>query len=109
MVEYLSYEFTDLELKELGLGMAHATNQASAVEEKKKAVNAGFKDDIEGFQLVARKAARSIQNGSEMRDIKCTKTIDYKKGEVCIVRKDTGEEIRVRDIQDHERQMTIVK
>lgn len=106
--EYLRYMFTEEEIKDLGLKMAQATLKASDAEERKKAAMAGFKDEIESQQLVARKASRDISNGYEMRNIKCIKKIDYVKNNVTVTRLDTGEEIENRDIRDSERQMKMV-
>ena len=105
--EYLKYQFTEPELKNLAMDMAQATLQANEAEEQKKAAMAGFKDTIEKHQLTARAASRFIANGYEMRNIDCVKVIDYKNDNVTITRKDTGEEVENRKIHDSERQMTL--
>lgn len=106
--EYLKYQFSEKELKDLAMKMAQATIKANDAEEKKKAVMAGFKDEIEQQQLVSKRASRDINNGYEMRDIKCVKKIDYENGIVTITRLDTGEEVENREIRDSERQRKLV-
>jgi hypothetical protein len=107
VTSYLKYHFSEEEMKNLALDMAQATNKANAVEEKKKAANAGFKDELESHQLIARTAARKIEQGYEMKDIKCRKFTDYKKDLVTITRLDTGEVVEERKIKDSERQMSL--
>ena len=74
----------------------------------KEVAMAGYKDEIESYQLVARTSGRKVATGFEMRDIPCTKTTDYRKGEVVIIRNDTGEMVETRKIRDSERQMDLL-
>ena len=106
--KYLRYTFSEEELKSLGLEMAQALGKANEAEDRKKAAMAGYKDEIESYQLVARTSGRKVATGFEMRDIPCIKTTDYRKGEVVIIRNDTGEMVETRKIRDSDRQMDLI-
>lgn len=106
--EYLRYTFSDDEIRKMGLEMAQETQKGAGAEAEKKAAMANFKDRIEKHALAAKIAAGHIATGFEMRNIDCVKMINYEKNLVTITRVDTGEEVERREIEESERQMTLV-
>ena len=105
--EFLKYEFSPDEVKEMSIDMAQKTITAKNLEEQKKAVDSDFKSQIDAAKLEANSLARKIRDGHEYRNIDCKKEINFETGMTKIIRMDTGEQVTERKMNASEKQMTI--
>ena len=89
--EYCKYVFTESEKKELAIVMAQKVSELAAAEDQKKAIMSDFKSQIDGLQAKVNGNATKLNNGYEMRTIKCRVLADYDLKEFCLIREDNGE------------------
>ena len=69
--EFIKYTFTENEKKEIAIEMAQKVANLQQAEDDKKAVASDFKSQIDGIQASVNSAATKLNNGYEMRSIKC--------------------------------------
>jgi uncharacterized FlaG/YvyC family protein len=72
-----------------------------------KSVSTQNKAEISEFEAQMGKLSEKIRSGYEHRNVKCTKNFDYRLGTVTITRLDTGEIIRERPMDEHEKQIKL--
>lgn len=93
--QYLPYDFTPAEKRDIAASLAQANQQYSTVEKQKKQVMADFTAQLAALDSVIEQKSRLYAAGKEYRDIDCT--IHYHKpsqGLKTIVRNDTGEVVK---------------
>ena len=102
-IEFLPVRYTDAERQALGEQLARATMAQTELEEQKKARDAEYKDDLEKLKLSTRSLCRRLTQGHEFRNVDCEWILeDPTPHEKTLVRKDTGEIIRVVPMQGHD-------
>ena len=69
--EFIKHEFTENEKKEIAIEMAQKVTELQQAEANKKAVASDFKSTIDGIQANVSLSATKLNNGYEMRSIKC--------------------------------------
>jgi hypothetical protein len=106
--EYCKYSFTKEEIDEMSAEMARLVSDLETAEDEKKAVMSDFKGKIDSLTATIRQAAGEINNGYEMRNIKCEVIRDHEKGKIMHMRTDNGEIVRTKKMTDDDRQMEIV-
>jgi len=105
--EYVKYQFSEDELKDLSNSMARKVSEKNEVEDQKKSVNSDFKAKIDGADAEINGLARKVQDKYEMRYMECEIIIDHKKKKVMSERLDTKEIVRERDMTEDELQQKL--
>jgi hypothetical protein len=97
--------YTPAERLDLAERLARAATSLSDVEDQKKASDASHKEIVEGLKLEMKRLSRRLTSGNEMRNVSCEWLLgDPTPKEKTLVRKDTGEVVRVMPMQDHDYQ-----
>jgi hypothetical protein len=105
--EYVKYQFTKDEIDEIAAELAQRTSELETAEDEKKAIMSDLKGRIDSLTATVRQAATKINNGYEMRNVKCEIVKDFKSGQIKHVRTDTGDIVRTKKMTDNDRQMEI--
>lgn len=102
MVKELSIPFDsdDEQVFELIKEMADNTKKIAETKQDLAAV----KDELKGFEEAYSAAAAKLAAG-KVREVDCTKTIDWDANTVVITRDDTGEVIQEREIEEDDKQV----
>lgn len=79
----------------------------SNVEIEKKDANADFKRRLDVIETRVCELGLEIRTGREYRDVPCIERADYADNRVEIIRTDTGEVVRMRALEVHERQESL--
>lgn len=107
-LEFLPVRFSNAERLDLAEQLARAAQSRQDAEDQKKAKDAEHKDTLEGLNLSIKRLTRKLTTGSEMRNVPCKWLLeDPTANEKTLVRLDTGEVVRVVQMQDHDRQLAI--
>lgn len=69
--EHIKHIFDENEKKEIAVELAQKVANLQQAEDDKKAVMSEYKSQIDGIQADINGAARKLNNGYEMRTIKC--------------------------------------
>jgi len=72
--------------------------------EEKKAVSAGFNQQIKEIDEIIEQKSLAVHNGSEIRDVMCHYAIDRDSGKAELIREDTGEIVETRALTAQELQ-----
>lgn len=100
---HLRYDFTIGELQEFSRTMARESQDLDSAEAQKKVATAQFAEEIARHKSIIGQMARHINNGYEMRLLPCTVLLDTPaRGTARIVRKDTGDIVKERPMNDQE-------
>jgi hypothetical protein len=100
---HLRYNFTEDELKEFSRTMAREAQDLAAAEDQKKVAVAQFAEEIARHKSVVSQMARHINNGYEMRMVRCGVALDKPaRGRAEITRLDSGEVVRERAMTEEE-------
>ena len=102
--EYLKCDFTEKEILEFGSDLARKHSEINELEEQKKRVTSDFKAKSDAAEAEASVLARKIQNKHEFRDVECQEIYNYVDKSVTIVRLDTGEIVKTRNMREDEKQ-----
>lgn len=111
MIEYdykdheLPVPMTDRERLELGQDIAAAQSIAEQAEKDKKAADESFKGTIEAAYADVSEIAGKLRFGKLLKMVSCQHMLDYRLGEIRIVRMDDGTELSRRAMTKAERQM----
>jgi len=100
----LKCKFTQEELDIMKTDLAAITSELRSKEEEKRAVASQFKSEIDGLVARTNVLADKINNGYEFRPIECDIDKDMDSKIMTVIRRDTGEVIEQRPLQDHELQ-----
>lgn len=106
--EYIKYQFSATEISEMAAELAQRTSELETAEDEKKAIVSDLKSRIDTLTSTVRQAATKINNGYEMRNVKCEVVEDFKAGTIKHIRTDTGEIVRTKKMSDEDRQQKIV-
>ena len=110
----IEYEYKDLELPvpmtdrerlELGQDIAAAQSIAEQAEKDKKAADESFKGTIEAAYADVSEIAGKLRFGKLLKMVNCQYMLDYRLGEIRLVRMDDGTELSRRAMTKAERQM----
>ena len=103
--EYLKYQFSEQELKDISKKLAYENKNYDELEDAKKSVTSDFSSKLNSSRANISKLSNNINNGYEYRDIECEIRLNEPAdGQKTIVRKDTGEIVRVEDMTEREMQ-----
>jgi len=106
--EFLTYKFTEKELKDISEEMARNYQEKLGIENEKKAVNAEFAAKIESKSALIESLATKINNKQEHRYIDCVIKMNTPKPTLkTLVRVDTGEIIWERNMSAEEMQLKL--
>ena len=103
--QFLEYQFTPEELTGLSQDLARDTAKMAELEDARKMAMSQFKAEIDACHARANLNAEHIRTGKEMRMIDCE--VDYdtpKPGKKTITRTDTGERLKVMNMDEWEKQ-----
>ena len=105
--EYVKVIFTETEKREIAQEMAQKVSELQQAEDDKKAIMSDYKSRIDGLQANVNSAATKLNNGYEMRSIKCeiVPNWDNKKWEFW--RTDTQEFLRDKPMSSDDLQMKL--
>lgn len=87
--------------------LAEAVQNVATEERRQTDVKAGLKARLAELQSKQSVLADVVQRREESRDLVCDQLAYVERGIVEIVRRDTGEVIETRPLQDHERQQAL--
>lgn len=102
--ELLPAQLNEFELLSYGDTLARLHDEIRGVEDSKKEIMDDFKSKLTALNADRQRLARAVADKQERREVECEETPDYKRGIVTIMRKDTGEVVRERVLNDTERQ-----
>lgn len=111
MIEYeykdrdLPVPLTDRERLELGQDIAAAQSKGEQAEIDKKAADDTFNGTIKAAYADVSELASKLRYGKAMKPVNCQYMMDYRLGELRVVRMDDGTEIERRSMTKAERQM----
>ena len=89
--QYCKYVFNEDEKKEIAAEMAQNVSDLQGAEDEKKAIMSDFKSRIDGLQARVNGGATKLNNGYEMRTVKCRIDPDWEGKVWLYVREDNGE------------------
>ena len=102
---FLEYVFTREELEQFGKDLAYDTAEQSELEGNRKMAMSQFKAEIDACVAKANIVAEHIRTGRQMRMVKCDiRYDDPSRGMKSIVRIDTGEVVKIMDMEPVEMQ-----
>ena len=104
IVEPIKYHLSEDEKKELGQEMAQQVMKIKELTDQKKIITTRFGNDVANANALINAAAQKLESGFEMRSTDCEEHHDYVAKKIYIVRLDTGETIRQRDMTSAESQ-----
>ncbi|WP_289020375.1 hypothetical protein [Desulfobacter postgatei] len=99
---YGKYVFNEDEKKEMAEQMARAFSEKTDLEMKKKEVTSQIKGEIDAVDAKISTLSRDYNQGHKFMNIPCRVEYDFKKKEVRVYRKDTGDRISVRTMTQNE-------
>ena len=106
--QYLKCEFSATEIADKAKELATANRKRGSIEQQKKEIDADLKGKVEAQNSIIGRLSEQIMTGSEYRDVDCTIVMDYPAiGQKTIIRKDTGEEIKVELMTDEDKQLAL--
>ncbi len=99
----LAVELTETEKTAKGQSIARTLEHIDELEQEKKDRTRDLANIIKGERLVAKKLARQLREGKEIRPVECTEDLDFRIGVAHLKRNDTGEVIETRPLRVDER------
>ena len=111
MIEYeykdrqLPVPLTDRECLEIGQDIAAAQSKGEQAETDKKAADDAFNGTIKAAYADVSELAGKLRYGKAMKPVICYHMMDYRLGEIRVVRMDDGTELERRAMTKAERQM----
>lgn len=96
---------TEDEIREKSKLLAQKSIDMRSLENEKKSVMTGFKNQIDEIDVNIQKVSQEITSGKELKVVKCVREFDWVKEKVTEVRTDTGEIINGRKMAESEKQM----
>lgn len=102
--EFLKYYFTAAERSEASDAMAQAYLRLRVLEEELALIKAQYKSDTVKLDGEISDNARKLNSGYEMRNTDCYAFMDHDKKLVIVRRADTGEVVKVREMNTSELQ-----
>jgi hypothetical protein len=87
--------------------LAQALSEQAHVEDEKKEAAAEYKRQLDAIDAQLSALGLEVRTGIEYREVGCLERADYQEGRVEIIRADTGEVVRIRPLEAHERQQQL--
>lgn len=103
----LRHEFDDAEMADLGVKLSKRLSDLDQAKEEAKAVAAGHKAEQQAIETDIKALRSHVDEGYEMRDVKCERRVDFVADTVEVARLDTGEIIETRELKREERQLIL--
>lgn len=97
--QQLPVKLTDEEKLEKARQLSGLIDEVTNLKEEQKAANADFKSRIEERDLDAKKIAKMIREGQEVRPVEVIEEKDYDDRKIRTIRKDTGEVVGIRPME----------
>jgi hypothetical protein len=105
--EFVKYTFTDNEKKDIATDMAQKIVTLQQVDDNLKAIKSDFKSQIDGIQAGINLAATKMNNGYEMRSVKCEVVPNWKKKVWEYINVDTGLMVKEKGMTSNDLQMKL--
>ena len=105
--QLLRYVFTPEEKAGLSEELVGALAIQTGVADELATIKAQYKTKEAEATAKVNALANKLRTGYEMRNVKIEKRLDTGKGQVTIVRVDTGEVVAIREAYDSERQLIL--
>lgn len=105
--EHVKHVFSENEKKEIAIEMAQKVANLQQAEDDKKAVMSDYKSQIDGIQAGINGAATKLNNGYEVRTIKCEVVPCWEKKVWKYMRVDTGEMVKEKAMTANDLQMKL--
>lgn len=100
----LPVELTDEEVQAKGRKAGKVQAQCEEIESRLKSQGTELRAELKGKRGELRALLHDIEQGTEDRDIVCWEQMDYNRGEVRVIRADTGKTVEARTMTPDERQ-----
>ena len=107
--EYCKYVLNEEEKRDIALTMAQKVSELNQAEDDKKSVMSDFKSRIDGLSAEVNRSATLLNNGYEMRNIKCEVIPDYESKIFRFIRTDNYEEAKTRKMTSDDLQNQLFK
>ena len=107
LVEIHPVRLTDIEIADRSFAMSSLIEDNELREAEVKASNAEAKEWIKETKAEISRLARVLRERQEMREVELREEYDYPNRKVHVVRCDTSEVVRVREMTDEERQLVL--
>ena len=95
---------TETEKQTYSVNLADSCVKKAGLIEEKKAVSAGFNEQIKSLDETIEQKSLAVHNGSEIRDVMCHYVFDRIRGKAELIREDTGEIVEIREMMESEYQ-----
>lgn len=105
--EFIKYFFSEEEKQNIAIDMAQKVAELQQTEDNKKAIMSDYKSQIDGIQANVNLAATKLNNGYEMRTIKCEMVPNWEGKVWEFIRVDTGEIAKTKKMTSDDLQMQI--
>ena len=106
--EYVKHVFTDSEKIQMGVELAAAYNNLTAIDEEEQVVKAKFKERKSTIEQSVGSLSRDLGNGWTMQNCECRLEYDSPNPfEVSYIRIDNGEVVKTRPMTEAERQIDL--
>jgi hypothetical protein len=105
--EFIKHTFSDDEKRDIAVEMAQKVSELQQAEDNKKAIVSDFKSQIDGIQARVNNAATKLNNGYEMRTVKCEVVPNWDKKVWEYMRTDTGEKVKEEAMTADDLQMKL--
>lgn len=103
--QYLKYDFTEEELKEMSEEIARSILERDEATSQLKGLKSQFDSTIKVAEAKISNLAEKLRSKYEYRTIPCQEIINYITGKYTLIRKDTGEVIKERELTIKESQI----
>jgi len=105
--ESLRCELTEAEIRERADRCARAVKERDQVDADRQASNKEAKTEIERLEIEIRSLAQEIREHATYRHVSCVERVDQDLGVMQMIRLDTGEVARERQLTASERQQAL--
>lgn len=105
--EYVKHVFTEDEKKEIATDMAQKVTELKEHEDSKKAVMSDFNSKIDAAKAHINSSATKLNNGYEMKTVKCEVVRDYELKIIKYIRTDNGEVGKEKPMSSDDMQMKL--
>jgi hypothetical protein len=108
VIRQLPVDLSVDELATKGERLAACEVYAAELRKQKSDFVKEMNEQIQEQLVTIQELAHAIDAKEELRDVDCTESMDFERGQYSLIRDDTGEEIEARELTDAERQGSLV-
>ena len=101
----LKCQLTDDEIKQATEELTQSLDSLEVLEDDKKKMASDYKAQIEAKEAMIRVLKNRVRDKYEMRPVRCTMTLNYTQQTVSVIREDTQEVVKNRQMNEDEKQM----